>query len=144
MRNLNRAAAAAIIAGAGLSLAALPALADVPCPSGAPVVAQRAGAPPPLVREVQPPMPAYGYSWTPGYWGWNPVQYDYYWVPGVWVLPPAIGLLWTPPWWGWVGGVYVLTPGYWGPVAASAMTAATGAAGHSITTAPSTISADCT
>jgi len=115
MRNLNRAAIVAIVAGAGLGLAAMPALADVPCASGAPVVAQRAGPPPPLVREVQPPMPAYGYNWTPGYWGWNPVQYDYYWVPGVWVLPPAIGLLWTPPWWGWVGGVYVLTPGYWGP-----------------------------
>jgi len=102
-------------AALALAAAAAPAFADPPCPSGAPIVAQRAGAPPPQVQEVQPPMPAYGYSWTPGYWGWNSVAYDYYWVPGVWVMPPTIGLLWTPPWWGWVGGVYVLTPGYWGP-----------------------------
>jgi hypothetical protein len=104
----------ALALGGGFLATASYALADIPCPAVAPMAAQGAGPPPPLLVERQPPMPAYGYEWTPGYWGWNPVAYDYYWVPGVWVEPPAIGLLWTPPWWGWVGGVYVFTPGYWG------------------------------
>ena len=42
--------------------------------------------PPPLPVYDQPPMPAPGHIWTPGYWAWN--TYDYYWVPGVWVPPP--------------------------------------------------------
>ena len=35
--------------------------------------------PPPLPEYEQPPLPAPGYYWTPGYWAWN--NYDYYWVP---------------------------------------------------------------
>jgi hypothetical protein len=45
--------------------------------------------PPPLPEYGQPPIPAQGYYWTPGYWAWN--NYDYYWVPGVWVEPPQPG-----------------------------------------------------
>ncbi len=45
--------------------------------------------PPPLPVYEQPPMPAPGYHWTPGYWAWN--NSDYYWVPGVWVEPPRVG-----------------------------------------------------
>ena len=70
-------------------------------------------APPALPVYVQPPIPAPGYIWTPGYWAWGP--YGYYWIPGTWVYPPVVGVLWTPPWWGWVGGVYVFHAGYWGP-----------------------------
>src|SRR5215470_14230824 len=70
-------------------------------------------APPALPVYVQPPIPAPGYIWTPGYWAWN--GYDYYWVPGTWVLPPELGLLWTPGYWGWSNGVYVFNEGYWGP-----------------------------
>jgi len=70
-------------------------------------------APPELPVYAQPPCPAYGYIWTPGYWAWGPD--GYYWVPGTWVEPPAIGLLWTPGYWGWSGGLYVWNAGYWGP-----------------------------
>ena len=52
-------------------------------------------APPVLPVYVQPPIPAPGYIWTPGYWAWN--GSGYYWVPGTWVLAPEIGFLWTPP-----------------------------------------------
>ncbi|QNI31248.1 YXWGXW repeat-containing protein [Alloacidobacterium dinghuense] len=70
-------------------------------------------APPVLPVYAQPPCPADGYLWTPGYWAWGPD--GYYWVPGVWVRPPQIGLLWTPGYWGFVGGIYSWRPGYWGP-----------------------------
>jgi len=69
--------------------------------------------PPPLPVYEQPPCPADGYLWTPGYWAWGPG--GYYWVPGTWVMPPAVGLLWTPGYWAFVGGVYGFHPGYWGP-----------------------------
>jgi hypothetical protein len=71
-------------------------------------------APPPLPVYVQPPLPAEGYIWTPGYWAYSD-DAGYYWVPGVWVQPPTVGVLWTPAWWGFEGGVYGFHAGYWGP-----------------------------
>lgn len=71
-------------------------------------------APPPLPVYVQPPIPAPGYLWVPGYWAYDD-DGGYYWVPGTWVLPPFAGALWTPAWWGWDDGVYVFHTGYWGP-----------------------------
>lgn len=70
-------------------------------------------APPPLPVYLQPPIPAPGWIWTPGYWAWGP--YGYYWVPGTWVEPPRVGLLWTPGYWGWSDGHYLWHAGYWGP-----------------------------
>ena len=70
-------------------------------------------APPPLPVYEQPPIPAPGYMWMPGYWAWGPA--GYFWVPGTWVMPPAVGLLWTPGWWGWADGHYLWHAGYWGP-----------------------------
>ena len=70
-------------------------------------------APPVLPVYVQPPLPAPGYIWTPGYWAYGDA--GYYWVPGVWVAPPRVGVLWTPGYWGFMGGVYAWHPGYWGP-----------------------------
>src|SRR5262249_58565795 len=62
----------------------------------------------------EPPIPADGYIWTPGYWAWDD-NTGYYWVPGTWVMPPQAGLLWTPGYWGWNDGVYAFHEGYWGP-----------------------------
>ena len=70
-------------------------------------------APPALPVYVQPPIPAPGYVWTPGYWAWGGED-GYYWVPGTWVLAP-VGMLWTPGYWGWGGGLYLWHAGYWGP-----------------------------
>ncbi len=69
-------------------------------------------APPPLPDYQQPPAPADGYIWTPGYWAWSPA--GYYWVPGAWVEPPYMGALWTPGYWGFYGGRYLFYPGHWG------------------------------
>jgi YXWGXW repeat-containing protein len=69
--------------------------------------------PPALPVYEQPPCPADGYIWTPGYWAWGPD--GYYWVPGTWVPAPQPGLLWTPGYWGWTTGVFVWHAGYWGP-----------------------------
>src|SRR4029077_7188897 len=71
-------------------------------------------APPPLPVYDQPPIPAPGYIWTPGYWAWDDDS-GYYWVPGTWALPPEPALLWTPGYWGWNDGVYAFHEGYWGP-----------------------------
>jgi hypothetical protein len=70
--------------------------------------------PPALPVYEQPPCPAEGYIWTPGYWAYGP--YGYYWVPGTWVLAPQPGYLWTPGYWGYEGALYYWHPGYWGPV----------------------------
>jgi hypothetical protein len=70
-------------------------------------------APPALPVYVQPPIPAAGYIWVPGYWAYD--EDGYYWVPGTWVLPPRPGLLWTPGYWGWDDGVYLWHEGYWAP-----------------------------
>jgi hypothetical protein len=70
-------------------------------------------APPVLPVYEQPPIPAPGYIWTPGYWAYG--DDGYYWVPGTWVEPPSVGLLWTPGYWGWNDGAYVFNAGYWGP-----------------------------
>jgi len=86
----------------------------IPIASEAQVICTGNASPPPeLPVYEQPPIPAPGYVWAPGYWGIGPV--GYYWVPGTWVLPPSVGLLWTPGYWGWRDGIYVWNAGYWGP-----------------------------
>jgi hypothetical protein len=69
--------------------------------------------PPELPVYEQPPIPAPGYMWIPGYWASGPN--GYFWVPGTWVQPPAVRLLWTPGYWVWRDGVYLWNAGYWGP-----------------------------
>jgi WXXGXW repeat (2 copies) len=85
----------------------------VPASSYAGVFISVGFAPPALPVYVQPPLPAPGYIWTPGYWAYGDA--GYYWVPGVWVQPPSAGVLWTPGYWGYGGGVYGWHAGYWGP-----------------------------
>jgi hypothetical protein len=73
--------------------------------------------PPPAIPEYdQPPPPADGYYWTPGYWAWSDSDSDYYWVPGTWVEPPNSDSYWTPGYWSYVNGGYTWYPGYWGAV----------------------------
>jgi hypothetical protein len=86
----------------------------IPVPSEAQVICISNVSPPPeLPVYEQPPIPAPGYMWTPGYWASGPN--GYFWVPGTWAEPPTIGLLWTPGYWGWRDGIYVWNAGYWGP-----------------------------
>jgi hypothetical protein len=85
----------------------------VPLSATAQIAVSITVAPPGLPVYEQPPIPAPGYIWTPGYWAYGPD--GYYWVPGTWVEPPAVGLLWTPGYWGWNDGAFVWTDGYWGP-----------------------------
>ena len=74
---------------------------------------QQATEPPPTLPDYdQPPAPADGYIWTPGYWAWG--AGGYYWVPGAWVEPPYESALWTPGYWGFYGGRYLFYPGHWG------------------------------
>ena len=74
------------------------------------------GFPPPALPVYeQPPIPASGYLWTPGYWAYDGEGEDYYWVPGTWVLAPRPGYLWTPGYWGAEGAYFAWHAGYWGP-----------------------------
>jgi hypothetical protein len=70
-------------------------------------------APPAIPLYAQPPMPAEGYIWTPGYWAWN--GEGYVWVDGAWVLPPYEDALWTPGYWAYGPSGYFWNAGYWGP-----------------------------
>jgi hypothetical protein len=64
----------------------------IPIASEAQVICTGNASPPPeLPVYEQPPIPAPGYIWAPGYWGIGPT--GYYWVPGTWVEPSAVGLL---------------------------------------------------
>src|SRR5580698_4007375 len=69
--------------------------------------------PPALPVYEQPPVPAQGYLWAPGYWAYGPD--GYFFVPGTWVMAPQPGYLWTPGYWGWNGGAFAFNEGYWGP-----------------------------
>jgi hypothetical protein len=71
--------------------------------------------PPELPVYEQPPIPADGYIWTPGYWAWDSQIQNYYWVPGTWVAPPQPAFLWTPGFWAVAGGAFLWHAGYWGP-----------------------------
>jgi hypothetical protein len=112
MRNLvSTAATMALLLGAGVAVSAAPNASHAQIGIGISVNF----APPALPVYVQPPIPAVGYIWTPGFWSWDAGAQDYYWVPGTWVQPPTVGVLWTPGYWGWNNGVYAFNQGYWGP-----------------------------
>ena len=109
MRPLSTAALAFVLGTTALGLAA-PMAADAQVGLSISVNI----APPMLPIYDQPPMPAYGYIWTPGYWAWDQGFRDYYWVRGQWVRPPRVGYLWTPGYWAWRDGLYLFNTGYWG------------------------------
>jgi hypothetical protein len=102
-----------IIACARSTLAGVLSLALAATASAQIVVSVRIGAPPELPVYEQPPLPAAGYLWAPGYWAYS--DDGYYWVPGTWVLAPEPGMLWTPGYWSWSDNGYVWNEGYWAP-----------------------------
>jgi len=80
--------------------------------SAAIVVDQR---PPEPIEELPPrEVPqADDIQWIPGYWGWDPAEYEFVWVSGVWRRPPA-GMSWLPGDWvshdegyAWISGAWV-------------------------------------
>ncbi len=105
------------VAGLAGTLLLMLAMFAAPTPSSARVsVGISVGfGPPALPIYTQPPCPAPGYMWTPGYWAWDPA-YGYYWVPGTWVPAPFVGAMWTPGYWGYDDddGGYRWHRGYWG------------------------------
>ncbi|MEO6782329.1 MAG: hypothetical protein ABI196_15755 [Bradyrhizobium sp.] len=108
MRTIRSTVLALMLSAAPAAMLAVPAQAQVT------VDIRVAVAPPPLPYYEQPPIPADGYLWVPGYWAWDQSEDDYYWVPGTWVEPPQRELLWTPAYWGFEDGRYGFHPGYWG------------------------------
>ena len=102
-------------------------------------------APPALPVYVQPPLPAPGYLWTPGYWSYGDA--GYYWVPGVWVNRPGLAFF-GPLAMGFRRRRLRLARGYWARTSASTVelttasataasdsSAASGAVEYSLTTA---------
>ena len=67
----------------------------LPAASVAQVAFSISFGPPALPIYTQPPCPADGYIWTPGYWAYDYDYNDYYWVPGTWVMAPQPGLFWS-------------------------------------------------
>lgn len=108
MRTIRSTVLALMLSAAPAAILAVPAQAQVT------VDIRVAVAPPPLPYYEQPPIPADGYLWVPGYWAWDQSEDDYYWVPGTWVEPPQRELLWTPAYWSFEDGRYGFHPGYWG------------------------------
>lgn len=72
---------------------------------------QTAQAPPPVQTEFQPPAPAPGATWAPGYWYWSGNQYV--WVEGTWVTPPQPGLVFVSPRWVRHGPSWTFVSGGW-------------------------------
>lgn len=68
--------------------------------------------PPPVVYEVRPEMPDYGYVWTDGYW--EPYGGRYHWIAGRWMRPPYPGAYWQPTRYQRFDQGWRMYPGYWG------------------------------
>ncbi|MEW4566054.1 hypothetical protein AB1K70_26290, partial [Bremerella sp. JC770] len=79
--------------------------------SAAIVVDQRPPAP---IDELPPrEVPqAEDIQWIPGYWGWDPADYEFVWVSGVWRRPPE-GMTWLPGDWVSHDGGYAWISGAW-------------------------------
>ncbi len=51
-------------------------------------------------------------QWIPGYWGWDPAEYEFVWVSGVWRRPPQ-DMVWLPGDWVSHDGGYAWISGAW-------------------------------
>jgi hypothetical protein len=88
------------------------AVAPTPPPDAPPDAPADAPAPPPPIVEVQPPMPAPGYLWIGGYYGWGGGRY--FWHGGYWGHAPYGYHRWYGGYWraGPRGRFFVR--GHWG------------------------------
>jgi len=66
--------------------------------------------PPPLPYYEQPPIPAEGYIWAPGYWGWNG---GWVWIGGRYVVRPRPTAVWMDGHWSRHGHGYIWIGGGW-------------------------------
>jgi hypothetical protein len=66
-------------------------------------------APPPMQVEVVP-VQRHGYTWAPGYWGWQHSQYV--WVKGR-SMQTRAGYQWAPDRWNQVDGRHQYEAGHW-------------------------------
>jgi hypothetical protein len=70
------------------------------------------GAPPPRPVYVRPMMPAPGYVWCEGGYGWRGQRWAY--SPGYWAQPPRPRAVWVPAYWKpHKHKGYRYHPGYW-------------------------------
>jgi len=66
-------------------------------------------APPPGRIEIVP-VQRHGYTWAPGYWGWQ--KNRHVWVNGH-SMPTRSGYAWTSDRWNQLDGRYQFQPGRW-------------------------------
>jgi hypothetical protein len=67
--------------------------------------------PPPPETDVRSPAPGPGYTWIPGYWGWENGRRQ--WFRGHWEQPPRGYRVWVAPRWEHRVHGYVFVRGYW-------------------------------
>jgi hypothetical protein len=68
-------------------------------------------APPPMLVEAPPPMPAPDAVWVGGYWIW---QGTWVWAHGHWAIPPRPAYHWVEPYYEHREGLVIFIAGHWG------------------------------
>jgi hypothetical protein len=85
---------------------------DIDPPMEEPPPIEVAWAPPPMLVEVPPPQPDFGWFWVGGFWTW---QGEWVWFHGHWRQPPRVGYAWCQPYYENRAGFVVFVSGHWRP-----------------------------